>query len=129
MRSTSLGKWWIKSYDNGIKLVTNHNELKESRVNRKDSFTLIVVRDGLQSCLIGDTLQDIKFNLAITSDMKRPIKMAENIMKKNNSITKLKYWHVLRDRWMENFQGDLRSYISLWTIDDSLKERENKARI
>ena len=58
-------------------------------------------------------LKNTKFDLAITSDLKRAMQTAEAIQKKNNSIDELVCWKIVRERCLGDFEGVHEHYIAL----------------
>jgi broad specificity phosphatase PhoE len=87
--------------------------------NLKIMNTRLTEKGEMQVKLVADRLRDIKFDLAISSDLKRAVQTAEAITKRNNSIEKLKYWSVARERCMGDFEGNSDVSHALWTIECS----------
>jgi len=58
-----------------------------------------------QSKLVGSHLADMKFHLAISSDLQRALKTGEAIVEANESISSIESWEVARERNFGKFQG------------------------
>ena len=85
----------------------------------KEMNTKLTEKGEMQVGLVANRLKDIKFDLAISSDLKRTVQTAEAILKRNDSIEKLKYWSVARERCMGDFEGNSDVMKALWTIEAS----------
>ena len=87
--------------------------------NLKIMNAKLTEKGEMQVKLVADRLKDIKFDLAISSDLKRTVQTAEAIMNRNHSIEQLKYWSVARERCMGDFEGNSAVSKALWTIECS----------
>ena len=58
-----------------------------------------------QAKLAGKRLKDTKFDLAISSDLKRAKQTAKAIVDANNSIDTFEEWRVVRERCVGDFEG------------------------
>jgi len=87
--------------------------------NLKLMNTHLTEKGEMQATLVAARLKDIKFDVAISSDLKRTMKTAEAIMQKNCSIEKMKYWSVARERCMGDFEDIKDVEKALWTIEKS----------
>jgi len=79
----------------------------------------------LQASLLGERLKDEKFDVAITSDLKRATQTAELIMKRNESIDRLKTWKTVRERCLGEFEGDVDLHRSLRIVENAVKDRDS----
>ena len=78
----------------------------------------------MQAKLVANRLQDIKFDLAISSDLKRAMQTAEAIKEKNDSINELIYWRIVRERCIGNFEGVVEHYRALRTVENAVEDRD-----
>ena len=86
-----------------------------------------LTQNGLkQATLVAERFKDQKFDLAISSDMKRATQTAEAILKKSCSINKFVHWTVVRERYMGDIEFDRDLCKSLRPIDDAVCERDKK---
>ena len=97
---------------------------KETEQSLKIMDCNLTKKGHLQAGFVADRLQDYKFDLAITSDMKRTTKTAEAIMKKNDSVEKLKNWQVVRERCKGDFQGNKELSSALNTLENAATDRD-----
>ena len=103
----------------------NRNELEFT-----DDANLIRVNSELtekglmQANLVGNRLKDIKFDLAITSDLKGTMQTAEAIMNKNESINKLIPWEIVRERSFGDFECVWKFHNALATVEKAVNDRE-----
>ena len=79
----------------------------------------------LQASLLGERLKDERFDVAITSDLKRATQTAEAIMKRNESIDRLKTWKIVRERCLGEFEGDVDLHRSLRIVEKAVKGRDS----
>ena len=70
---------------------------------------------------MAERLKDIKFDVAITSDLKRAKQTAESIKNKNESIDQLVTWKIVRERCLGEFEGDVDLHRSLRIVENSVK--------
>lgn len=87
--------------------------------NMKLMNTTLTEKGKQQVKLVSDRLKDAKFDVAISSDLKRTLQTAEAIMKNNASIETLKRWSVARERCMGDFEGISDVSRALWIIENS----------
>ena len=59
----------------------------------------------LQANLLAERLKNTKIDLAISSDLKRAIETAEILRKKNDTISYIHCWNMLRERFFGDFEG------------------------
>ena len=79
----------------------------------------------MQANFLGERLKDIKFDFAITSDLKRASQTAEAIMQKNESIKKLTKWRIVRERCLGEFEGEVDLHRSLRIVENAVKDRDS----
>ena len=82
-------------------------------------------KGSMQANLLGERLKDIKFDFAITSDLKRATQTAEAIMQKNESIKKLNTWRIVRERCLGEFEGEVDLHRSLRIVENAVKDRDS----
>jgi len=92
--------------------------------NLKIMDSNLTTKGHMQAGLVADRLKNYKFDLAVTSDMKRATKTAEAIMKKNGSIEMLSYWQVVRERCKGDFQGEEELSSALATLEKAASDRD-----
>ena len=118
-------------------IVVRHGEGFHNLVRRKrsdleftDDANLKTINSSLtekglmQAELLADRLKDTKFDLAITSDLKRAMQTAEAIMKKNESINELIPWKIVRERCIGDFEGFVEPFMGLITVENAVEDRD-----
>jgi broad specificity phosphatase PhoE len=78
----------------------------------------------MQANLLADRLKYFKFDLAITSDLKRAMQTAEAIMEKNESINELTPWRIIRERCIGDFEGVVEPFMALITVENAVEDRD-----
>ena len=76
-----------------------------------------------QARLAADRLKDTKFDLAISSDLKRAKQTAKTIVDANNFIDKLEEWRVVRERCCGDFEGREDVDAALITVEKAVEDR------
>ena len=79
----------------------------------------------MQAGLVADRLKDTKFDLAITSDLKRAMQTGEAIMKKNDSITALTTWKIVRERCLGDFEAEAELHRPLRKVENAVEDRNS----
>ena len=108
----------------------NLGKVKRSDLEFTDDANLKTINSSLtekglmQAQLLADRLKDFKFDLAITSDLKRAMQTAEEIMKKNESINELIPWRIVRERCIGDFEGAVEPFMSLITVENAVEDRD-----
>ena len=97
---------------------------KSTEQNLKVMDCHLTEKGQVQAGFVAERLKDYKFDLAITSDMKRTTKTAEAIMKRNDSIEKLKSWPVLRERCRGDFQYQSELKSAVITLEMAASDRD-----
>jgi len=104
----------------------SRNELEFTNDEHPRTLNSCLTEKGLlQASLLGERLKDMKFDAAITSDLKRATQTAKAIMKRNESIDTLKTWKTVRERCVGEFEGDVDLCRSLRIVENAVKDRDS----
>ena len=76
-----------------------------------------------QARLVGERLKNKKFDLVISSDLKRAKQTAEIIVDLNNSIDHFEEWKDVRERCVGDFEGNEIVDSALITVEKAVKNR------
>ena len=94
-----------QAYQNTPGYILDETDVKHE--GRKMIWDSNLTEKGLmQANLIAERFKDTKFDMAITSDMKRTAQTSKAIMSKNSSIKDFNYWTIARERYMGDFEFD-----------------------
>lgn len=76
-----------------------------------------------QARLVGEKLKNTKFDVAISSDLKRAKQTAKAIVDANNFIDTFEEWRVVRERCVGEFEGREDVDASLITVEKAVADR------
>ena len=77
----------------------------------------------LQANLLAERLKNTKIDLAISSDLKRAIETAEILRKKNDTISYIHCWNMLRERFFGDFEGSYEICDALLLVENAVTDR------
>ena len=76
-----------------------------------------------QARLVSERLQNIKFDLAIASDLKRAKQTAEAVVELNDSLNYFEEWKIVRERCVGDFEGREEIDAALITVENAVVDR------